>query len=91
MTKRCFTVVMLTVVALAALTTGCMQLTRSGFVVQRTIDKGLVLDRNMTQTPEEQMHSLAAVVDTDAKGLVEDSDLFWQCDRPTRLTRWHER
>ena len=91
MTKRCFTVVMLTVVALAALTTGCMQLTRSGFVVQRTIDRGLVLDRNMTQTPEEQMHSLAAVVDTDAKGLVEDSDLFWQCDRPTRLTRWHER
>ncbi len=91
MTKRCFTGVVLTVVALAALSTGCMQLTRSGFVVQRTIDKGLVLDRNMTQTPEEQMHSLAAVVDTDAKGLVEDSDLFWQCDRPTRLTRWHER
>ncbi len=91
MTKRCFTVVVLTVVAIAALSTGCMQLTRSGFVVQRTIDKGLVLDRNMTQTPEEQMHSLAAVVDTDAKGLVEDSDFFWQCDRPTRLTRWHER
>lgn len=91
MTKRCFTVVMLTVAAVTALTTGCMQVTRSGFVVQRTIDRGLVLDRNMTQTPEEQMHSLAAVIDTDAKGLVADSDLFWQCDRPTRLTRWHER
>ena len=45
----------------------------------------------MTQTPAERRHSLAAVVDTDCKGLVEDSDLFWQCDRPTRLTRWHER
>jgi hypothetical protein len=91
MTKRCFSVVMLGVAAVAALTAGCMQLTRSGFVVQRTIDKGLVLDRNMTQTPEEHMHSLAAVVDTDAKGLVADLDWFFQVDRPTRLTRWHER
>ena len=77
--------------ATALLLTGCVQLTKEGVVAQRTAQRGLILDRSTTQSSEEHMHSLAAVVDEDAKGLVEDLDIFMQRDRPTRLTRWHER
>ena len=77
--------------SVAVLLAGCVQVTKEGMIAQRTVQRGLILDRTMTQSPEEQMHSMAAVVDQDAKGFVEDWDLFTQRDRPTRLTRWHER
>jgi hypothetical protein len=70
---------------------GCVQLAREQVVAQRTVEKGLILDRTVTQSSEEHMHSLAGVVEHDARALVEDLDVFWQRDRPTRLTRWHER
>ena len=75
----------------ALLSSGCVQLNKEGAIAQRTAQQAMILDRTMTQSPEEQMHSMAAVVDQDAKGIVEDWDAFWQRDRPTRLTRWHER
>lgn len=77
--------------SVAALLAGCVQLTKEGVIAQRTVQRGLILDRTMTQSAEEQMHSMAAVVDQDAAALVEDWDAFWQRDRPTRLTRWQER
>jgi hypothetical protein len=74
-----------------AMVSGCAQLLKEGYIARRTAQRAAVLDSTMTQPLKEQLHSQAAVVDTDAKALVEDWDAFWQRDRPTRLTRWHER
>jgi hypothetical protein len=43
----------------------------------------------MTESYIEHLHRLTAVVDQDARALVDDWDTLWQRDRPTRLTRWH--
>ena len=45
----------------------------------------------MTQSSSERMHSLNGVVDLDTRALLDDIDEFWQRERGTRLTRWHER
>ncbi len=77
--------------AVAALTGGCYQFQRTGQVIGVGGAKAATLEDSMTQPNDEHMHSLAASVDQDAKGFVEDSDIFWQLNRPTRLSRWHER
>ena len=80
----------LTCVVLASLS-GCVGLTKEAVVAQHTGTRAVVLDRPFGQSSAEHLHSLQAVVDQDAKAIVEDWDLLWQRDRPTRLTRWHER
>ena len=42
-------------------------------------------------TPAEHRHALEEITKHDARALVEDLDLFFLTDRPTRLTRWHTR
>jgi len=44
-----------------------------------------------THSYKEREHMWQQVVDTDLKQLVEDIDYFLLMDRPTRLSRWHER
>ena len=45
----------------------------------------------LTQAPDEHYHVISRVSATDARALVEDLDLLFLTDRPTRLTRWHDR
>ncbi|MHC4091772.1 MAG: hypothetical protein ACYSVY_16145 [Planctomycetota bacterium] len=74
-------------VVLAA--SGCAQFSKDSIVANRTVVKGLAEDRSMTESYIEHLHRLTAVVDQDARALVDDWDTLWQRDRPTRLTRWH--
>ncbi len=43
------------------------------------------------ETGAEHRERVSAVADQDARALVEDFDLLFMTDRPTRLTRWHGR
>jgi hypothetical protein len=45
----------------------------------------------LTQTSREHSRQVKTVASHDARALVEDLDIFFQTDRPTRLTRWHDR
>lgn len=43
---------------------------------------------NMTQSPHEHYQSVSSVAAQDRRALVDDLDIFFMTDRPTRLTRW---
>lgn len=43
------------------------------------------------ETASERSHRWDAVHDTDMRGLVTDTDLIFQTDRPSRLNKWHGR
>jgi len=45
----------------------------------------------LTQSPHEHLQDVATVTDRDTRALIEDLDLLFMTDRPTRLTRWHTR
>lgn len=45
----------------------------------------------LTQSPHEHYQGVSEVVARDTRALIEDLDVFFLTDRPTRLTRWHDR
>ena len=71
------------VMALAA--TGCMG--RSGVWLNYPHAHGATIG----ETGAEHHERVSVVADQDARALVEDLDLLFMTDRPTRLTRWHAR
>jgi len=48
-------------------------------------------NETLTQSPQEHYHSATRVSLIDTLGLVEDMDLLFMTDRPTRLSRWQDR
>jgi hypothetical protein len=42
-------------------------------------------------TSEEHQHRISEISARDSRALVEDLELLFLTDRPTRLTRWHSR
>ena len=85
---RTFGCVVLLCVAL--LSSGCMAFTRA--------PRATVLwhyphatDPTLTQTSHEHYQSVSNVAFRDARALTEDLDILFMTDRPTRLTRWHDR
>lgn len=50
-----------------------------------------VYGETMALTPAEHRHAVEENAKHDARALVEDLDLFFLTDRPTRLTRWPTR
>ena len=77
--------------SLAAAVCGCAQTTKEVVVANRVLVKGLSEDRSPTESYTEHLHRLTAIVDQDARALIDDWDLLLQRDRPTRLMRWHSR
>jgi hypothetical protein len=45
----------------------------------------------LTQSPHEHYHAISRVSAIDARALVEDLDLLFLTERPSRLSRWHDR
>jgi hypothetical protein len=43
------------------------------------------------ETEDEHYHRSLAIEQHARRGLVDDMDLWFLTDRPTRLTRWHEK
>ena len=72
-------------------TIGCAQVSKEASFWNRIGVKSVTEDRTMTESYTEHMHRMTAVVDMDARAIVDDLDMVLQRDRPTRLTRWHDR
>ncbi len=85
--------IVLLAVGLVSWATGCSgpQMAKEGSLIARYFYRGATESSLMTQSSAEHLHSLNSVVDLDSKALLEDLDVFWQRDRGTRLSRWHER
>jgi len=45
----------------------------------------------LTQSGEDHHHSVYKAMDRDRQALIEDLDMLFLTDRPSRLTRWHEK
>ena len=45
----------------------------------------------LSQTPDEHFYVISEVVRRDKTALIDDLDLLFMTNRPTRLTRWHDR
>lgn len=48
-------------------------------------------EATLTQSPHEHFQYISNIATQDARALVEDLDLVFMTDRPTRLTRWQSR
>ena len=48
-------------------------------------------NEGMGETGDEHFHRVVQVEEARRRALVDDLDFFFQTDRPSRLTRWHER
>ncbi|MGB2986543.1 MAG: hypothetical protein WBE26_11750 [Phycisphaerae bacterium] len=49
------------------------------------------MGESLTQSTHERYHTIASIAAHDTRALVDDLDVLFQTDRPTRLTRWHDR
>ncbi len=45
----------------------------------------------LAQSPHEHFQTVSNVAAHDGRALIDDLDLFFMTDRPTRLTKWHVR
>ena len=45
----------------------------------------------LAQSPHEHRQAISNVLARDRAALIEDLDILFMTDRPTRLTRWHDR
>ena len=84
---RCVTCVCL--VALLALT-GCATWAATQHAIVK-VNYPHGYGETLTQSPHEHEQAMANVSARDTRALVEDLDLLFLTDRPTRLTRWHDR
>lgn len=48
-------------------------------------------EETLTESSHEHYQSVSNVAQRDARALIEDMDLLFMTDRPTRLTRWQSR
>lgn len=49
------------------------------------------LGPTLTQSTGDHMHTISTVIDQDRRALFDDLDMLYQTDRPSRLSRWHDR
>ena len=48
-------------------------------------------EATLTLTAEEHYQAISDVIRRDRIALIDDLDMLFMTDRPTRLTRWHDR
>lgn len=86
---------------LLPLVTGCLWASLTGCDVGRTsaevgyAGKLFMQSQNLgptlTHSTADHMHTINTVIDRDTRALFDDLDLLYMTERPTRLTRWHDR
>ena len=67
---------------------GCAAMTRSPRATVM-LNYPHATEANLTQSPHEHFQYVSNIAAQDGKALVEDLDLVFLTDRPSRLTRWH--
>lgn len=63
----------------------------SGGAHESSWRQGVARGATLSETPDEHAHRLRVIRNRDRRALAEDLDLLFMNDRPTRLTRWHDR
>jgi hypothetical protein len=90
MTRRCGVLINGSVLALGFLAGGCAWMTeKRESITPHLYPHGST--QTLAQTPDEHRRTIRAVVKRDAEGLMDDLDIVFMTDRPTRLTKWHDR
>ena len=56
-----------------------------------TLDYPHATRATLTQSPHEHYQRVSDIAARDRRALIEDLDIVFLTDRPTRLTRWHDR
>jgi hypothetical protein len=75
------------------LTTGCM----AGRAIEASSDAGKVITYAVEPGPTytmsrgDHLHNINLTIERDMRGLFYDLDLLFQLDRPSRLSKWHDR
>jgi hypothetical protein len=77
-------------VCLLALLSGCVAFTRAP---RSTVlwNYPHATERSLTQSPSEHYQAVSNIASHDAQALIEDLDILFMTDRPTRLSRWQGR
>ncbi|MHC5111043.1 MAG: hypothetical protein ACYTHJ_14320 [Planctomycetota bacterium] len=77
---------------------GCLFLLAAMFILGGCSTNAYVLANyphayaeTLTEDEEEHFYKMTRLIDRDSKGIIEDLDMIFQSDRPSRLSRWHDR
>ncbi len=70
---------------------GCALIPSSNYYWGRRIHNAFTQNTDSVQSAAGRMHTLKWVADQDARGFVDDLDYIFLVDRPSRLSRWHNR
>jgi hypothetical protein len=71
--------------------TGCGLHESNKYYWDRRLHNSVTQNTNSVQSPDDRMHTLKTVADQDARAFVDDWDYMFLMDRPSRLSRWHNR
>lgn len=72
-------------------TTGCATSGAELAYWDNVFHKAMWQDTNSAQSAADRMHTQRQVVNQDARALIDDFDWMTMRDRPSRLSRWHNR
>ena len=70
---------------------GCGLIPSSNAYWQYRIDKLTTQDTDSVQSAADRMHVQRQVANQDARAMVDDLDMIFMTERPSRLSRWHNR
>ncbi len=71
--------------------TGCASLGADAVYWERVGNRAIYQDAGTAESAAYRMHTFQRVVDEDARALIDDLDYLTLRDRPSRLSRWHNR
>jgi len=71
--------------------TGCFQLPTEKAYWDFTANRSIFQMTNSSQTAADRMHTHRQVIAQDARSLIDDIDFILLRERPSRLSRWHNR
>jgi len=78
--------------ALAIIVSGCSAtMSASDVYWSRSFERARNQNTSSGITAADRLHTVRQVVDQDSRALVDDLDYIFQWERPSRLSRWHNR
>ena len=73
------------------MTSGCGLIVSEQAYAHQRLHKAFWQDTNSSQSPADRMHTQRQVANQDARAIVDDLDFILMRERPSRLSRWHNR
>ncbi|HNO80246.1 MAG TPA: hypothetical protein PKN33_19535 [Phycisphaerae bacterium] len=71
--------------------TGCFQFATEKAYWDYTGNRAIFQVTNSSQTAADRMHTHRQVINQDARSMIDDIDFILLRERPSRLSRWHNR